>query len=98
MNRSRQYCCENVISSIKQNLFKSGVVWYINKLWGNASVDLFPVLQHDLRMPRPELDIDFNPGEAHDSDGIGLIQVVDGSGPMGQAKYLCDLFLSAVSD
>ena len=27
-----------------------------------------------------------SPGEAHDSDAIGLSQVVDSSGPMGQAN------------
>jgi hypothetical protein len=58
------------------------------------------VLRHDLGMPRPELENDFEsgPDKAHDSDGIGLIQVVDGPEPMGHAKYRCDLFISAVSD
>ena len=60
------------------------------------------VLRHESGMPRPELDIIARlysgPDEAHDSDGIGLSQVVDGSGPMGQAKYRWDLFIPAVSD
>ncbi len=58
-------------------------------------------------MPRPELDIDFTdfkygPVQAHDSDGIGLSEVVDvtvdSSVPTGLAIYHWDLLISAVSD
>jgi hypothetical protein len=45
-------------------------------------------------MPSPELDIDFNPAQTRPmTDGIGLSQVVDGSGPMGKQNTI-RIFLS----